>query len=303
MRSACRWPASRPVRRCSRPPARPSSGDRGARRGLGRLVLVLVQPAGSSDRVLTRPGVPPRILPGGEPPDLGPGERLVAVDLDGREPAAAVELGAAAQAGLATALLAAGAERLRERGGDDLARLVPEYVTLPRGVRPHRPTTAGSPSARTRRRTQPPERRGERDRAPDPSDGDRRPAGGAGDRARVVHHALAAAGLSPGARDEPARPLPRGPAGRRGRRVRRRVADGRRGAHHDVRRPSRLPPPAHRGATAARDARPRRSTATRARPRSRSACPTSPPAGCTRSTGSGRWASGRATTATTRKTR
>ena len=44
-------------------------------------------------------------------------------------------------------------------------------------------------------------------------------------------------------------------------------------------------------------------TATRARRRSRSACPTSPRAGCTRSTGSGRWASGRATTATTRKTR
>jgi tRNA threonylcarbamoyl adenosine modification protein YeaZ len=105
--------------------------------------LVLLQPAGSADRVLTRPGTPPRILPGGEVPDLRPGERLVAVDLDGREPAAATELGAAARAALATALLAAGAARLRERGGDDLARLVPEYVTLPRGVRTAPPDDGG----------------------------------------------------------------------------------------------------------------------------------------------------------------
>ncbi len=112
--------------------------------GEGSADLVLVQPAGSADRVLTRPGTPPRILPGGEPPDLRPGERLVAIDLDGREPSAgAVELGADARAGLATALLAAGAARLRERGGDDLARLVPEYVTLPRGVRAAPPEDGG----------------------------------------------------------------------------------------------------------------------------------------------------------------
>ena len=38
--------------------------------------------------------------------------------------------------GLAAALLALGAAQLREQpAGDDLARLVPEYVTLPRGVR------------------------------------------------------------------------------------------------------------------------------------------------------------------------
>jgi hypothetical protein len=45
-----------------------------------------------------------------------------------------VALGEEAVAGLGAAMLVRGAQRLRE-GGDDLARLVPEYVTLPRGVR------------------------------------------------------------------------------------------------------------------------------------------------------------------------
>jgi hypothetical protein len=45
-----------------------------------------------------------------------------------------VARGEAAVAGLAAALLAEGAARIAA-GGDDLARLVPEYVTLPRGVR------------------------------------------------------------------------------------------------------------------------------------------------------------------------
>ena len=42
-------------------------------------------------------------------------------------------LGAEAEAGLAAALVRLGARRLAA-GGDDVARLVPEYVTLPRGV-------------------------------------------------------------------------------------------------------------------------------------------------------------------------
>jgi hypothetical protein len=45
-----------------------------------------------------------------------------------------VARGEAARAGLAAALLRAGADRLRT-GVDELATLVPEYVTLPRGVR------------------------------------------------------------------------------------------------------------------------------------------------------------------------
>lgn len=96
--------------------------------------LVLLQPAGPSDRVVSRAGSRPVILPGGEDPELAPGETLVAVDLAGRAPEAAVAVGEIAYLGLAVALLAAGAGRIAA-GGDDLARLVPEYVTLPRGVR------------------------------------------------------------------------------------------------------------------------------------------------------------------------
>jgi hypothetical protein len=65
-----------------------------------------------------------------------PGERLVAIDLEGRADADALALGAEARRRLAWHLLAIGAGRLASRPtGDDLARLVPDYVTLPRGVR------------------------------------------------------------------------------------------------------------------------------------------------------------------------
>ncbi len=104
--------------------------------------LVLMQPAGPSDTVLSRPGQPPRIVPGGTDPGLSPDERLVAVDLEGRVPAAASTLGATALTGLAAALLRSGAARLARGDSDDLALLVPEYVTLPRGVRALVPETA-----------------------------------------------------------------------------------------------------------------------------------------------------------------
>jgi tRNA threonylcarbamoyladenosine biosynthesis protein TsaB len=97
--------------------------------------LVLLQPAGPSDRVLTRAGEPPRIIAGGEEPELALGESVIAVDLDGRAPDDAVAAGVAAVDGLAAALLRAGAARLAAGDPDDLATLVPEYVTLPRGVR------------------------------------------------------------------------------------------------------------------------------------------------------------------------
>ena len=97
--------------------------------------LVLLQPAGPNDRVVVRHGEAARILPGGTEPEVAAGERLVAVDLAGRAPGDAVALGDAAVVGLAAAMLATAGRRLAAGDADDLATLVPEYVTLPRGVR------------------------------------------------------------------------------------------------------------------------------------------------------------------------
>lgn len=97
--------------------------------------LVLLLPAGPHDRVEVRDGEIARLLPGGADPELGPADVLVAVDLAGRAPEGALARGEAARDGLAAALLELGAERLLAGAGDDVARLVPEYVTLPRGVR------------------------------------------------------------------------------------------------------------------------------------------------------------------------
>lgn len=98
--------------------------------------LVLLLPAGSSDRVIVRAGQAPRLLAGGREPDLAAHERLVAVDLDGRAPADAIARGEQARDGLGQALLRLGAARLREAADGELATLVPEYVTLPRGAHP-----------------------------------------------------------------------------------------------------------------------------------------------------------------------
>lgn len=95
---------------------------------------VLLVPAGPNDRTVVRSGQSPRLLPGGEEPDLEDGERLIAVDLEGRAQPEASSAGAAARTGLSAALLRLGSARLASGDVDDLARLVPEYVTLPRGV-------------------------------------------------------------------------------------------------------------------------------------------------------------------------
>lgn len=97
--------------------------------------FALLLPAGPNDRLLVRAGGPPLLLPGGTEPELAAGEVLVAVDLVGRAPADAVARGDEARAGLAAALARAGAARLADGDTDDLARLVPDYVSLPRGVR------------------------------------------------------------------------------------------------------------------------------------------------------------------------
>ena len=106
--------------------------DAAARAVVGEPVLLL--PAGPNDTVIVRSGASPERIPGGSLPALAEGESLVALDLDGRAPAEALARGARAREGFAAALLRIGAERLADGRGDDLARLVPEYVTLPRGV-------------------------------------------------------------------------------------------------------------------------------------------------------------------------
>jgi tRNA threonylcarbamoyladenosine biosynthesis protein TsaB len=96
---------------------------------------VLLLPAGPSDRLVVRRGAPASLLPAGTDLALQPRETVAAVDLSERASAEETARGEAARAGLAAALLTIGADRLAAGSVDDLAQLVPEYVTLPRGVR------------------------------------------------------------------------------------------------------------------------------------------------------------------------
>ncbi len=92
-------------------------------------------PAGPSDRILIDPeGRASRVAAGTEP-ELEPGWRLFALDLADRAPADALARGTAVRAELAASLLRLGVARLGSAPADELATLVPEYVTLPRGVR------------------------------------------------------------------------------------------------------------------------------------------------------------------------
>ncbi|MGI8703940.1 MAG: tRNA (adenosine(37)-N6)-threonylcarbamoyltransferase complex dimerization subunit type 1 TsaB [Candidatus Limnocylindrales bacterium] len=110
--------------------------------------LTVLLPAGPTDRYSASVAVGPgaralalglvRLEPATEAERIGNGTaaagRLLAVDLrDAAEPEAA-DLGRHALAGLGGALLALGGERLARGDSDDLAVLVPAYVTLPRGV-------------------------------------------------------------------------------------------------------------------------------------------------------------------------
>jgi len=95
---------------------------------------LLLIPAGPNDRIAVRAGGAAVLLPGGTESDETAGT-IVAVDLD--EPRAtpdAIALGKHARDRLATHLARRGAERLAAGDADDLAMLVPDYVTLPRGV-------------------------------------------------------------------------------------------------------------------------------------------------------------------------
>lgn len=124
--------------------------------------LAIVLPAGPSDRYLARyrlrptgvvlaadvptagsapeplePLEPPRLV--GRLEQLAPllvGSAPVAIDLDGTDLTdEAARVGALAQRGLGGALLALGRLHIATGAVSDLAALVPEYVTLPRGIR------------------------------------------------------------------------------------------------------------------------------------------------------------------------
>lgn len=101
---------------------------------IGVAPSALLLPAGPTDRVVVLPDGHAELLPGGSEPDLAPGTTIVAVDLDGRAPADACSRGESARAGLGASLLHLGAARLAEGSSDDPAALVPDYVTLPRGI-------------------------------------------------------------------------------------------------------------------------------------------------------------------------
>jgi tRNA threonylcarbamoyl adenosine modification protein YeaZ len=94
---------------------------------------VVALPAGPNDRVEVRRGEAPRRIPGGTNEQRAPGDVAVAVDLDGRADPAEADRGRHALEGLAASLLELGRARLAA-GSDDPERLVPEYVSLPRGA-------------------------------------------------------------------------------------------------------------------------------------------------------------------------
>jgi tRNA threonylcarbamoyl adenosine modification protein YeaZ len=112
--------------------------------GIDPTAIVLLLPAGPSDRVVVRTGMEPVLLRGGTEPDVSATETLVAIDLDERAPADAVARGETARRGLGAALLRLGAERFRAGAPDELATLVPEYVSLPRGASPSTGSVAWS---------------------------------------------------------------------------------------------------------------------------------------------------------------
>ncbi|HTC85691.1 MAG TPA: tRNA (adenosine(37)-N6)-threonylcarbamoyltransferase complex dimerization subunit type 1 TsaB, partial [Candidatus Acidoferrum sp.] len=95
--------------------------------------MAVLLPAGPQDRLLLH-GSSRTILPPSAEVDVPEGAQLIAIDLAGRAPEDAVLRGESAVRGFAEALLLIGTRRLAAGDGDDLAGIVPDYVTLPRGV-------------------------------------------------------------------------------------------------------------------------------------------------------------------------
>jgi len=92
----------------------------------------LLLPAGPHDRTVVERGSAPRLVAGegGEPEPAG----AMAVDLPGRASPGALDRGQRAIAALPATLIRLGAARVAAGAIDDPARLVPVYVSLPRGV-------------------------------------------------------------------------------------------------------------------------------------------------------------------------
>ena len=90
-------------------------------------------PSGARDRVLIRRGSEPRVVRGDDD-EPAPSGTVIAVDLEGRAPQAALEDGQRAVAGLGASLLRLGAARVAAGDVDDPERLVPAYASPPRGM-------------------------------------------------------------------------------------------------------------------------------------------------------------------------
>ena len=151
-------------------------------------------------------------------PDVAPGTTLVAVDLPGRAPDDALARGEARACRPRRVAIALGAARLATGDVDDLAGLVPEYVTLPRGVtqRGRGGRMVARPSMILRI---------------EPMRMEDLPAVHAIERASF-DAPWPPRGVPARPGDEPPGPVPGRAGRRRDRGLRRDVADGRRGPHH-----------------------------------------------------------------------
>ena len=98
----------------------------------GATPLVLWLPSGPRDLVRVSGGGEPEVLHGADAASIGAGD--VAVNLDGRAPAEAIERGRAAADRLPASLVRLGAARLAAGDADDPERLVPRYASPPRGM-------------------------------------------------------------------------------------------------------------------------------------------------------------------------
>ncbi len=120
--------------------------------------VIVTLPAGARDRYVARLRVadgrveelvPPELVASHESLAGAASAPIVAIDLDPPEvSAAAAELGRHAVDGLVAALARLGAAALAAGGHDDVAELVPAYVSLPRGITEAAASVEWSPDLR-----------------------------------------------------------------------------------------------------------------------------------------------------------